>query len=85
MVSRLATFLIALIGGISLVVPMVTLIYISSMAVKILVVAVSVLTFAALLAGFTMAKNQELFAATAAYAAVLVVFVSSPGTFEPSS
>lgn len=83
--SRFATFVIALIGGVSLVVPMVALIYISSMTMKIVAISVSILAFAAMLAVFTKAKNQELLAATAAYAAVLVVFVGSPSSLPPPS
>ena len=79
-VNRLATFIIALIGGVSLVAPMVVLVYLRSMTLKTVAISVSVLIFAAILAVFTQAKNQELLAATAAYAAVLVVFVGSPSS-----
>ena len=41
------------------------------------VIFASILVFAACMAGITQAKKQELFAATAAYAAVLVVFLGN--------
>jgi hypothetical protein len=72
-------------GGVSLVVPMVSLIYISSVTMKIVAVAVSVIAFAAMLAVFVEAKNHELIAATAAYAAVLVVFLGSPSSLAAPS
>jgi hypothetical protein len=44
-----------------------------------------VLAFAICVALFTGAKRTDIFAATAAYAAVLVVYVSGPGSDDGSS
>jgi hypothetical protein len=74
----LASFLVSVVGAVSLVVPTVSLTYISSISMKIVFVSVSILVFAGLLTLFTNSKNQELFVATAAYGAVLVVFVGNP-------
>jgi hypothetical protein len=52
---------------------------------KIVAVAVSVIAFAAMLAVFVEARNHELIAATAAYAAVLVVFLGSPSSLAAPS
>jgi hypothetical protein len=84
-VTRFAIFTISLMGGVSLIVPMVVLIYTRSMSIKIVALSISVLAFAAMLAVFTRAKNQELLVATAAYAAVLVVFLGSSSSPQPSS
>jgi len=83
--TRFATFTISLMGGVSLIVPMVVLIYTTPISIKIVIISISVLAFAAMLAVFTRAKNQELLVATAAYAAVLVVFVGSSSPSQPSS
>ena len=61
----------------SLIVPMVGLIYITSKPIKIVIVSISVVAFVAILAVFTKAKNQEILVATAAYVAVLVAFIGS--------
>lgn len=52
---------------------------------QILVIFVFTLAFSALCSIFTKAKRQEIFAATAAYCAVLVVFLGNSGSLVMSS
>lgn len=52
---------------------------------QILIIFVFTLGFSALCSIFTKAKRQEVFAATAAYAAVLVVFLGNSGSLVMSS
>lgn len=58
-------------------VPLASMAYITAKRYLILSAVLFVLLFAIILALTTTASNQELAAATAAYAAVLVVFVGS--------
>ncbi|KAI9737064.1 MAG: hypothetical protein M1834_000654 [Cirrosporium novae-zelandiae] len=75
-------FSLALIGGLLFVVPAIALTYIESTGMKLVFVSLAVVFFAALISLFTAAKEQEMIGATAAYAAVLVVFL---GNAVPSS
>jgi peptidoglycan/LPS O-acetylase OafA/YrhL len=52
---------------------------------RLAILAGFVLAFAVCVALFTGAKRTDIFAATAAYAAVLVVYVSGPGSGDSSS
>ncbi|PHH63908.1 hypothetical protein CDD81_5356 [Ophiocordyceps australis] len=61
----------------SLVGPIVTLYLIQTHWLKLMLVAVFTLSFAASVAVVTKAKRPEIFVGTATYAAVLVVFISS--------
>jgi hypothetical protein len=56
---------------------MVVLTFIYEPRISLVVTALSILDFAAIASFTTKASNYELVAATAAYAAVLVVFVSN--------
>jgi hypothetical protein len=78
-VDRLARFIIAFISGASLIVPMVVMSLHKSLKKSLITTSVAVLLFAAF-ASLIQAQNSDIVAATAAYAAVLVVFVgvSSP-------
>jgi peptidoglycan/LPS O-acetylase OafA/YrhL len=76
-VDQLARVLFALLGGILLLAPLASMAYITAKRYLILSAVLFVLLFAIVLALTTTASNQELAAATAAYAAVLVVFVGS--------
>lgn len=75
-VSMTARIGIALMGGVCLLVPMVVLVWVERYEFRILATVLFVLSFAVLVALISKASNQELLGATAAYAAVLVVFVS---------
>lgn len=74
-VDTLARLLIAVVGCAFLIVPMVALAYATSLLLRQLLVVMFVLFFAVVLALGSKATNQELLVATAAYSAVLVVFV----------
>jgi hypothetical protein len=66
-------------GGASLIVPMLIMSFDPSRNKSLIVVSVSVLIFAVFLSSGIHASNQETLAATATYAAVLVVFVGTSG------
>ena len=73
--DKLAGFLVALVGGAFLVAPMVELTYVRTQKWQIVSVVLWVLVFSLAVAMTSKAKNVELLGATAAYAAVLVVFI----------
>ncbi|KAL6879914.1 hypothetical protein HDV57DRAFT_498468 [Trichoderma longibrachiatum] len=77
-VDRMARFMVAFIGGASLVVPMLIMaLPRPTLAKSLVTVSVAVLLFAAFLSVFMRAGNTETMISTATYAAVLVVFVGT--------
>jgi hypothetical protein len=70
-------FVIAGIAGAALIVPLVVLSYQNSQAGRLMIVIVFVSIFCFLLSLLSKATNYETMAASAAYAAVLTVFVSN--------
>ena len=74
LVDGLARFLIATASGASLIVPMVVMSLHKSLTKSLITTSVAVLLFA-VFASLIQAQNSEIITATAAYAAVLVVFV----------
>jgi VIT1/CCC1 family predicted Fe2+/Mn2+ transporter len=64
-------------GGLLLIVPMLIMALVRSQTASLITSSSAVLIFALAVAGISSAKPQELLAATAAYAAVLVVFVGT--------
>jgi VIT1/CCC1 family predicted Fe2+/Mn2+ transporter len=74
--DKLAGFLVAFVGGAFLLAPMCELTYVHSQKYQVISVVLWVLFFSMAVAATSRAKNQELLAATAVYAAVLVVFIS---------
>jgi VIT1/CCC1 family predicted Fe2+/Mn2+ transporter len=74
--DKLASVLVAFVGGAFLLAPMYNLTYVQEQKYQLISVVLWVLFFAISLALSSKATNQELLGATAAYAAVLVVFVS---------
>jgi hypothetical protein len=78
-VDGLARFIIAFVTGVSLIVPMVVMSLHKSLTKSLVTTSVAVFLFA-VFASLIQAQNSDIVAATAAYAAVLVVFVgvSSP-------
>ena len=77
-VDKLTRFIIAFMGGASLVVPMLIMSLPSTNRTKSLVtVSVAVTLFALLLSSGMRTSNSETLVATATYAAVLVVFVGT--------
>jgi len=73
-------FLIANIGGATLLVPMIIMSFATSKAAHLIVTCIFVLGFAFVFSISARATNQELLGATAAYAAVLVVYVGVAST-----
>ena len=78
-VDQLARLAVALFAGIFLLAPMIALSYIGSKKWSLATTCLFVLAFAVIASFASKATNQELLAATAAYAAVLVVFVGQVG------
>lgn len=77
-VDKVARFLVAFVGGASLVVPMLIMRLPEVSLIKSLVtVSVAVLLFAVVLSLVMRASNTDTMVATATYAAVLVVFVGT--------
>jgi hypothetical protein len=79
-IDRIARFIIAFAVGASLVVPMVVMLFHPSQTKSVVTVSVSVILFSACLSLGMKPSNTETVAATAAYAAVLVVFVGASGS-----
>ncbi|RDL39332.1 uncharacterized protein BP5553_03672 [Venustampulla echinocandica] len=76
-VDNFARVIFAVTGGLFLLAPMVALSYITSKTYLIITTVLFVLVFAACLGLLSKGSNHELIGATAAYAAVLVVFVGN--------
>ena len=76
-VDKLARFIVAITGGLSLVVPMLIMRLGESLTKSLITVSVAVVLFAGLISLMFRASNVETLAATATYAAVLVVFVGT--------
>lgn len=79
-VDTLARFIVAITGGLSLVIPMLVMRLGESLPKSLTTVSVAVVLFSALTSLMFKASNVETLAATAAYAAVLVVFVGTSGS-----
>ena len=75
-VDRSARFLIAITSGASLIVPMVIMSLDKTLRKSLVTTSVAVLLFAAFISFVMKVKNSDIITATAAYAAVLVVFVA---------
>lgn len=80
--KRAVLFISTLIAAILLVGAIIGLYFVKRPATKLGMIAAFTTVFAASVGGLTSAKRQEVFGAAAAYAAVLVVFVS--GDFNKS-
>lgn len=77
-VDNLAHFVMALAGGALLLVPMIVLVvFKGSLKGKLSSAALFVFIFAVLISWGSSALNQEVLLATAAYGAILVVFVAN--------
>lgn len=72
-------FVIALLGGLAVVVPILIVSFNSSKTKSLVTVSLSVVLISLLIAVFSKASHLEMITATAAYAAVLVVFVGTGG------
>lgn len=80
-VDRLARFVIAIAGGVFLIVPMVVMTLGPSETKSLITAAAAVMIFALILSFGIRVSNVETLVSTATYAAVLVVFV---GTSSPT-
>lgn len=74
--------IIAMTGGASLLVPMIIMTFATSRTARLIIVSAAVLLFSVFAAVATAASRENLLGATAAYAAVMVVYV---GTALPSA
>ena len=70
-------FVIGIVGGASLVVPTIIMMFKKSIESRLITVSVCVVVFAAFLATGTRASSSEILVGTVGYAAVLVVFVGA--------
>ncbi|KAK5115432.1 hypothetical protein LTR85_009892 [Meristemomyces frigidus] len=75
--QRLLRFAMAGFGGLLLIVPMLTMAEVPGKIASLTTTCVAILVFAALISWFTNLGPNEVLATTAAYAAVLVVFVGT--------
>lgn len=76
-VDAVARVLVALIGGASLVAPLIMMMYLTSKTARLSIICAFVFVFSIFMGIATKGSNQEVLGATAAYAAVLVVFVGT--------
>lgn len=79
-VSSIARFLLALCGGLFLLVPMIIMNFVSRQNIKLLVASLFVVAFAAFMVSLKKTSSMEVFGGVAAYAAVLVIFVGNSGS-----
>lgn len=70
-------FLMALIGGLALIIPMLVMTYFPGKNVSVVTTCTAMLIFAAVITLGTHLAPDQILGATAAYAAVLVVFVGT--------
>jgi VIT1/CCC1 family predicted Fe2+/Mn2+ transporter len=70
-------FCVAFVGGMALLIPMIIMVLHKDLLTTLLVVSVSVILFAVLIAIYSHQSPVDILTLTAAYAAVLVVFVGS--------
>ncbi|TKA81836.1 hypothetical protein B0A49_01066 [Cryomyces minteri] len=80
LVDYLARFFVSIFGGASLLVPMIIMVFSNSRNANLIITSAFVLFFSIVLSVGSKASNQEILAATAGYAAVLVVFIGTSGT-----
>jgi hypothetical protein len=76
-VDGLARFLVALMGGAFLLVPIIVMSFTNSQNWRLVISSIAVITFAVFLSFLSEASNQEVLGGAAAYTAVMVVFVGS--------
>lgn len=76
-VDVLARQIVALLGGLCLVVPLIVMTFLTSVGARLAIVCYCVFNFSFFIGVATRASNQEVLGAAAAYAAVLVVFVGT--------
>ncbi|CAK4033121.1 VIT family domain-containing [Lecanosticta acicola] len=72
-------FLIALLGGVSLLVPMILMTFLVSRTARLVIVCVATMVFAGGMS-FSEASKEGVVGSTAAYAAIMVVYIGSSDT-----
>jgi len=75
--DAIARFLVALIGGALLMAPIIAMSFVDSQNMRLVIASIFVVGFSIILSFVTSASNQEIIGGSAAYAAVIVVFVGS--------
>lgn len=70
-------FMFAILGGLIIIIPVLIVAVGEASARALVVVSISILAFSVVVALFSAAEPENLLAATAAYAAVLVVFIGN--------
>jgi hypothetical protein len=81
-VDRLGRLIVAILGGAALLTPMMIMTYRTSQTARLITVSVAVIVFGLILSLGTKSTNQEILGGSAAYAAVLVVYI---GTATPTT
>ncbi|PYH47505.1 uncharacterized protein BP01DRAFT_217289 [Aspergillus saccharolyticus JOP 1030-1] len=77
LVKRIARAVMAAVTTILILLPMLMCNYLQNPTTRIIIIAVSVLIFIAILSGISKAKSMEVFVASATYATVVMVFISN--------
>ena len=77
--ATLDRFLTGLAGGISLLVPMIVMTFLPGRTARLVIVSVATMLFAAAMS-LTAVSKDNVIAATAAYAAIMVVYIGSSDT-----
>lgn len=75
--NQIARFIVGLVGGLSLIVPLLIMAFHSSLTKTLVTVCIAVVAFALAAAVMFQLDNKDAITATATYAAVLVVFVGT--------
>jgi hypothetical protein len=78
--DNIARFVIAIVGGSSLLVPVILMAFLTTRTSHLIITSVFTIVFAIAMSFISTASNQEVLGSTAAYAAVLVVFVGTSTT-----
>lgn len=76
-IDTLVRQLVALTGGLSLIIPLIMMTFLTSVAARLSILCCSVFSFSVFIGYATKASNHEVLGAGAAYTAVLVVFVGT--------
>ena len=77
--TLLGHVLLAVVGGVSLLAPMIIMTFVTGRNGRLIVVCVATMLFGVVF-GVVSSSKENILAGTAAYAAVMVVFVGSSGT-----
>lgn len=77
--TTLDRFLVGLAGGVSLLVPMILMTFLTGRTPRLIIVSVATLLFAGIVS-FTTASREAVVGSTAAYAAIMVVYIGASDT-----